>query len=161
MFFRKCVLSFDKVATKNKTPAQAFSCEYCKIFKNSFFYRKPLVVASCRIRTKSLKLEKFEFQLFLTYNWYHGVPLHCDIIVVKRDTHLKISLVESIHIAKTVQWYVLNRRSFEIVFWIIWVLRIRLILTYNKKIVWQFDVGSHVLFKRRAFILRYPLSGFN
>ena len=81
MFCKKCVLKslakftgkpvcqslfFDKVATENKTPAQAFSCEYCKIVKNSFFYRIPPVVASCKIRTKSLKLEKFKFHLFLT-----------------------------------------------------------------------------------------------
>ena len=29
-----------------ETPAQVFSCEYCKIFKNSFFYRTPPVAAS-------------------------------------------------------------------------------------------------------------------
>ena len=27
-------------------PAQVFSCEYCEIFKNSFFYRRPQVTAS-------------------------------------------------------------------------------------------------------------------
>ena len=26
------------------TPTQVFSCEYCEIFKNSFFYRTPPVV---------------------------------------------------------------------------------------------------------------------
>ena len=30
----------------NQTLTQVFSCEYCKIFKNSFFYRTPLVTAS-------------------------------------------------------------------------------------------------------------------
>ena len=29
-----------------ETPTQVFSCEYCEIFKNSFFYRTPLVAAS-------------------------------------------------------------------------------------------------------------------
>ena len=46
---------FNKVATsvagcrfsacnfiKKETLAQTFSCEFCKIFKNTFFYRKPL-----------------------------------------------------------------------------------------------------------------------
>ena len=28
---------------KKETPTQAFSCEPCKIFKNTFFYRTPLV----------------------------------------------------------------------------------------------------------------------
>ena len=31
---------------EKETPRQVFSCEYCKIFKNSFFYRTPLVAAS-------------------------------------------------------------------------------------------------------------------
>ena len=29
-----------------ETPTQVFSCEYCEIFKNSFYYRAPLVTAS-------------------------------------------------------------------------------------------------------------------
>ena len=29
-----------------ETPTQVFSCEYCEIFKKSFFHRTPLVVAS-------------------------------------------------------------------------------------------------------------------
>ena len=29
-----------------ETPAQVFSCEYCEIFNNSFFYRTPLVAAT-------------------------------------------------------------------------------------------------------------------
>ena len=51
---------------KKETLAQGFSCEFCKIFKNTFFYRATLVVVSGKIRTKHLKLEKFQFQLFLT-----------------------------------------------------------------------------------------------
>ena len=31
---------------KKETLAQVFSCEFCEIFKNSFFYRTPLVAAS-------------------------------------------------------------------------------------------------------------------
>ena len=33
---------------KEKTLAQAFSCEFCKVFKNNFFYRTPLLTASKR-----------------------------------------------------------------------------------------------------------------
>ena len=29
--------------------AQGFSCEFCEIFKNNFFYRTPLVTASVKI----------------------------------------------------------------------------------------------------------------
>ena len=34
---------------KKDTPIQVLSCEYCEIFKNSFFYRKPLVAASANL----------------------------------------------------------------------------------------------------------------
>ena len=35
---------FDKIAdlkARKETPAQVFSCEYCKIFKNTFFAEHP------------------------------------------------------------------------------------------------------------------------
>ena len=31
---------------KKETLTQVFSCEFCEIFKNNFFYRAPLVAAS-------------------------------------------------------------------------------------------------------------------
>ena len=31
---------------EKESPAQVFSCEICEIFKNTFFYRTPLVAAS-------------------------------------------------------------------------------------------------------------------
>ena len=31
---------------KQKTLAQVFSCEFCEIYKNTFYYRTPLVAAS-------------------------------------------------------------------------------------------------------------------
>ena len=47
--FCKKVFNFIKKATL----AQVFSCEFCHIFKNSFFYRTPLLTAfdlsDCRI----------------------------------------------------------------------------------------------------------------
>ena len=54
-----------KLQLKKETLTQLFSCEFCNIFKNTFFYRTPTVAASCKTRTKSQKLAKFQFQLFL------------------------------------------------------------------------------------------------
>ena len=44
LFFKK-FQSF-RPATLKETPAKVFSCEYCKIFKNSFFHRTLPVAAS-------------------------------------------------------------------------------------------------------------------
>ena len=33
-------------ASGNETLAQVFSCEFCEIYKNTFYYRTPLVAAS-------------------------------------------------------------------------------------------------------------------
>ena len=38
---------------KKETPAQVFSCEFCEIFKNTFFYRTPPVTASISTSSKS------------------------------------------------------------------------------------------------------------
>ena len=48
---KMCSWKFRKIHRKihsglKETLAQVFSCEFCKIFKNSFFYRRPLVAAS-------------------------------------------------------------------------------------------------------------------
>ena len=32
---------------KKETLVQVFSCDFCEIFKNTFFYRTPLVAATC------------------------------------------------------------------------------------------------------------------
>ena len=34
---------------KKDTPTQVFSCEFCEIFKSTFFYRTPPVAASKEI----------------------------------------------------------------------------------------------------------------
>ena len=39
---------------KKETLAQVFSCEFCEISKNTFFYRTPLVAASIVIIKKIL-----------------------------------------------------------------------------------------------------------
>ena len=48
---KMCSWKFRKIHRKihfglKETLAQVFSCEFCKNFKNSFFYRRPLVAAS-------------------------------------------------------------------------------------------------------------------
>ena len=46
MFFKIGVLENFAVFTGKKHELEVFSGEYCEIFKNSFFYRTPLVAAS-------------------------------------------------------------------------------------------------------------------
>ena len=120
----------------------------CWFFKNSFFYWTPLLAASGKIRTKSLKLEKFQLQLFLTLLGIMIFALHCDIIVVKRDIHIKIFVVMSIYIANqtkrftwhknSLQWYTCKHRSFYA--FTEWVVLWNCSLNDLSKIVWQIDV---------------------
>ena len=48
---------------KKESLAQVFSCEFCKIFKNTFFYRTPQVAASIIIVFKKMRdsLTNFTF----------------------------------------------------------------------------------------------------
>ena len=46
---------------KNKTLARVFSCEFCEIFKKTFFYRKPLVAASAGFFQHLLKIWQLYF----------------------------------------------------------------------------------------------------
>ena len=113
--------------------------------RTPLFFRTSPVAASVKIRTKSVKLAKFQFQPFL-YTWYYGFPLHCDITVVKGDIHRKkIFVVVTIHIAIQTQNIWIKVKTvcidmylsvevflhsqggwcFEIVLWMIWVLGTR------------------------------------
>ena len=49
-----------------ETLGQLFSCKIAKFLRNFFFCRTPPVAASGKIRTKPLRLAKFQFHLFLT-----------------------------------------------------------------------------------------------
>ena len=108
---------------------------YCEIFKKTFFYRTPPVLASVKIRTKSLKLPKFQFQLFLTtldimgsninniyiqyhaiyiyiYFPYHAIPTEkyfwwCPFIL-----QVKLQKKQLNWNKNSLQWYVFSRRSF-------------------------------------------------
>ena len=61
-------LFFNKVADaacnfiKKETLAQVFSCEFCEISKNTFFYRTPLVAASENEIPALNSLKSFEFK---------------------------------------------------------------------------------------------------
>ena len=99
LLFRKPLcqsLFLIKLQLKNRLWHRCFSVNIAKFLRTPF-YRTPLVCTSGKIGAKSLKLAKFQFQLFLTIldKWYHSFPLHCDIIVVKRDIHRKIFVVVS------------------------------------------------------------------
>ena len=54
MFFKIGSLFVIKSLLK-KTPTQVVSCEYCKSFKNSFFYRTPPAAALDLAKFKDLK----------------------------------------------------------------------------------------------------------
>ena len=41
-----------------ETPAQVFSCEYCEMFKNSFFYRTPAMGAFVNYNIKASFMAK-------------------------------------------------------------------------------------------------------
>ena len=62
VFCKKGVLrNFAKFTGKHKkekkeTPAQVFSCAFCKIYKNSFSYRIPPVAASVHVIPHSLPI---------------------------------------------------------------------------------------------------------
>ena len=68
--------------------AQVFSCEYCEILRAPF-------VASGKVKTKSLKLAKFQFQLFLTTLDMMGFLY----IVTEKYRKTKIFVLVSVHIS--------------------------------------------------------------
>ena len=55
---------------KKETLAQAFSCEFCEISNNTFFYRTPLVAASEIIETRTIVILVAQAILILIENWY-------------------------------------------------------------------------------------------
>ena len=52
---------------KKETPAQVFSCTFCEVSKNTFFYRTPLVAASENIRNK-IYLKSDFYKIILIIN---------------------------------------------------------------------------------------------
>ena len=48
----ECVECLGPVNLLTKTSTQLFSSNFCELFKNTFFYRTPLFVASGSIMTK-------------------------------------------------------------------------------------------------------------
>ena len=58
---------------KKETLVQAFSCELCIIFKNTFFYRTPLVTASVKYKyAVNARFTQGLLQLFLIF-WLKNI----------------------------------------------------------------------------------------
>ena len=139
--------------------AHLFSYECCDIYENTFFYRTPRMAASDKISVPAI----------FHYTWYHGFPLYCDKIVVKRDIHRKFVVV-SIHIHSYHSVLCTQPKKFPYihsvdgVFWMIWGLRAGLYLQLLQEeisvIIWRQN-SCDTKFRRFASILRYPLYGFN
>ena len=55
---------------KKESLAQVFSCEFCEISKNTFFYRTPPVATSVSIDVSIDKLIIFRNKLLLCFLWY-------------------------------------------------------------------------------------------
>ena len=129
--------------------AQVFSCKYCEIFQSTFLYRTLPVAASGGNWNQVSEISKISVPAIFNYTWHHGLPLHCDKIVIKRDIHRKnicdvhlycnSNFKTSKHLNENK-----NRWCIEIAFWMIWVLRTRLYNFLKKKTVWQFHVRSHM-----------------
>ena len=66
--------------------AQVFSCEFCEIFKNTFFYRAPPVAASVRQGNTQWLTNELFFELFLLlYNIKKGNPS----MIQQKNLHYK------------------------------------------------------------------------
>ena len=145
MFYKKKVSKILQNSQENHCARVYFlimaaSCEYYEVFKNTFFYRTPPVAASVKISVPAI----------FDYTWYHRLPLRCDIIVVKRypqkndyggvhpycSSNFKTFKLKKKHFVVICIQVFLHSQSgwgFEIVFWMIWVLRTRLYLTFVKR----------------------------
>ena len=64
---------------KKETLAQVFSCEFCKISKNTFYYKTPLVAAS-----ELLDLS-IEILTFITRTGEHILLKLMDLVNLKRS----------------------------------------------------------------------------
>ena len=64
--------SVKKVFCKKKTLAKVFSCEFCEIFINVFFYRTPLVAAS---KSHFLSFYPDLLIMFCGWNWLISMKL--------------------------------------------------------------------------------------
>ena len=52
---------------KKETLAQVFPCEFCKIFKNAYFYRTPLMAASDSSIKLQFSSQEFKFKAIFTF----------------------------------------------------------------------------------------------
>ena len=68
---QRCSIEIDCNFIKKETMAQVFSCEFCEIFKNTFFYRTPL--DDCFWSEHSAN---YNLWLFLKLGSHRGDKLH-------------------------------------------------------------------------------------
>ena len=79
-------LIFNKVADfKNETLAQVFSCEFCKISKNTIFYRVPLVAAS-----------RHKVTIWFAIKSTHAFS-KCNFVIDKIHDHFLLFLNDNFH----------------------------------------------------------------
>ena len=120
MFCKKGVLeNFIKNFIKKENLAHVFSCEFCEIFKNSFFHRTPPVAASVItvIITDEVVLTKLKrptlTRILQFYNLTTLLDLGPFVQLKKREkypwmsvTLLKVTLLhEYFHIFHLCKWY--------------------------------------------------------
>ena len=55
-----------QASTSKETLAQVFPCEFCKIFKNAYFYRTPLMAASDSSIKLQFSSQEFKFKSIFT-----------------------------------------------------------------------------------------------
>ena len=79
------VASFRPATSLKKTPTQMLYCKYCEIFKKSFLYRTPPVVASNSYRF-------FRKSLCKHFVWFNKVLLNLRGILHKILTFTRISV---------------------------------------------------------------------
>ena len=70
------------VSLPTETRAKMFSCEFCEIFKNTFFYRTPSVAASAKTYSYKMIASRFVFQRFsrtLNFHTLETVSQRCSV----------------------------------------------------------------------------------
>ena len=85
---------------ETKTPTQVFSCEYCEIFKNSFSYRTPRVVAFiCNTAAASI--------------WTFKYVTHQSSIILSQSEYIFSICFVIDACFKSKYWFLLDRSSHQ------------------------------------------------
>ena len=91
----------ESCSLRRDSGTQLLACEYCDIFKNTFFTEHLRWLPLVKLESSLWNQQNISTSFFwLDYTWYHGLPLHCTLEQnVVRDIHRKIFVLVSIHIA--------------------------------------------------------------